>query len=224
MRAKGVKVAFAFSACRRRLRAPARDNTRKTPAKKARSRVAHAYRPVSRGIGHRMAPNTTLTFSMPGSLCACGQGGAVRKTPDTQTTAHPVQLGDDTMNNARKPLTALVALSAALALPMAFAQEAVTEPQDPTTTHDPAPQEYTTPEATPAPEAATSQALTWADVDADGDGRLSRDEAANVPALAQVFDDADADGDGFLTQEEYRAYASQADSTAPSPTDGGGDD
>lgn len=128
------------------------------------------------------------------------------------------------MNNARKPLTALVALSAALALPMAFAQEAVTDQQDPTTTHDPVTQEYTTPEATPTPEAATSQPLTWADVDADGDGRLSRDEAANVPALAQVFDEADADNDGFLTQEEYRAYASQADSTAPAPNDGGGDD
>jgi hypothetical protein len=122
------------------------------------------------------------------------------------------------MNNARKPLTALIALGAALAIPMAFAQEPVTEQQDPTTTHDPAPQEYTT------PEAATSQPLTWADVDDDGDGRLSREEAANVPALAQAFDEADADGDGFLTQEEYRAYASQADTPAPDPTDGGGDD
>ncbi len=122
------------------------------------------------------------------------------------------------MKNARKPLAGLIALGAALALPVAFAQDA-TPPQDPTATHDPAAQ-HATP---PAPEAA-SQPLTWADVDADNDGKLSKDEAARVPSLAQVFDDADADSDGLLTQEEYQAYVAQNDSTAPQPTDGGGDD
>ncbi|MCR6663323.1 MAG: EF-hand domain-containing protein [Luteimonas sp.] len=122
------------------------------------------------------------------------------------------------MKNARKPLAGLIALGAALALPVAFAQDAQT--QDPTEAHDPTSQ-HATPQ--PAPEAA-SQPLTWADVDADGDGKLSKDEAARVPTLAQVFDDADADNDGLLTQEEYQAYVAQNDSTAPSPTEGGGDD
>lgn len=124
------------------------------------------------------------------------------------------------MKNARKPLAGLIAFGAALAIPMAFAQDASTMHQeDPTATHDATTQEYTT----PAPEAA-AQPLTWADVDADGNGTLSREEAANIPALAQVFDDADVDNDGELTQEEYRNYVAQADAAAPQPTDGGGDD
>ena len=115
------------------------------------------------------------------------------------------------MKNARKPLAGLIALGAALAIPMAFAQ-------DPTATHDPQPQEYTT------PEDASAQPLTWADLDVDGNGTLSREEAANVASLAQVFDEADADNDGQLTQEEYRAYVAQAEAAAPEPPDGGGDD
>lgn len=123
------------------------------------------------------------------------------------------------MKNARKPLAGLIALGAALALPVAFAQDAAT--QDPTANHDATHQEATPPQA--APEAA-SQPLTWADVDADSDGKLSKEEAARVPALAQSFDDADADSDGLLTQEEYQAYVAKNDATTPSPTDGGGND
>jgi Ca2+-binding EF-hand superfamily protein len=42
-------------------------------------------------------------------------------------------------------------------------------------------------------------------LDKDGDGRISRDEAAAAPRLAQNFDRIDADRDGFLTKEELRA-------------------
>lgn len=42
-------------------------------------------------------------------------------------------------------------------------------------------------------------------LDKDGDGRISRDEAAAAPRLAQRFDQIDADHDGFLTREELRA-------------------
>src|SRR5512138_1592263 len=42
-------------------------------------------------------------------------------------------------------------------------------------------------------------------LDKDGDGRISRDEAAAAPRLAQNFDKIDADHDGFLTREELRA-------------------
>lgn len=116
------------------------------------------------------------------------------------------------MKNAYKPLAGLIALSAALALPVAFAQDATT--QDPTATHDATP-----PQATPE---AASQPLTWADVDADSDGKLSKDEAQRIPSLAQVFDNADADSDGLLTQEEYQAFVAQNDSSTP-PSDGGND-
>jgi Ca2+-binding EF-hand superfamily protein len=42
-------------------------------------------------------------------------------------------------------------------------------------------------------------------LDKDGDGRISRDEAAVAPRFAQHFDRMDADHDGFLTREELRA-------------------
>ena len=37
-------------------------------------------------------------------------------------------------------------------------------------------------------------------VDTDGDGKLSQAEAAGLEGLAQVFSEVDADGDGFITR------------------------
>lgn len=123
--------------------------------------------------------------------------------------------------NARKPLAGLIALGAALAIPMAFAQDAATTAQDPATTAEPTAQEATpTPQTTP--EAAASKPMTWADLDADGNGNLSKTEASNVQSLAQVFDDADADKDGQLTPDEYREYVAKADNSA-APASGGSD-
>lgn len=103
------------------------------------------------------------------------------------------------MNNARKPMIAVIALSAALAMPMAFAQEA-----------------DWTQDAAAAPAAQPGQQLTWADLDADGDGNLSREEAAAHPALSAAFDQIDADGDGVITPQEYQAYeAAQQGAGAP---------
>jgi Ca2+-binding EF-hand superfamily protein len=42
-------------------------------------------------------------------------------------------------------------------------------------------------------------------LDKDGDGRISRDEAAAAPRLAQHFDQIDANHDGFLTPDELKA-------------------
>ena len=68
--------------------------------------------------------------------------------------------------------------------------------------------------AQPAPTAAdvppAGRQLGWDDVDADGNGTISREESAALPALASVFDQADADGDGELTADEYRAHAAKA--------------
>lgn len=83
------------------------------------------------------------------------------------------------------------ALAAVFATSAAFAQDAGPRP-------DPA-----------APAAAPAQApvkKTWADLDVDHNGSLDKQEAAALPALANVFDKADANGDGQLTGDEYKAY------------------
>ncbi len=112
------------------------------------------------------------------------------------------------MKNARKPLFGLIALGAALAMPMAFAQDATTaEP----TAQDP---------AQSAAPAAQQQPLTWADLDVDGNGTLSKTEAGNLQSLAQVFDDADTDKDGELTPDEYKAFVAKANAQQPDASGG----
>lgn len=112
------------------------------------------------------------------------------------------------MKNARKPLSALIALGAALAIPAAFAQETTAPPPtDPTQSTAPA---------------AEQQPLTWADLDVDGNGTLSQTEASGLQQLAQVFSQADADGDGELTPDEYKAFV--ASNNAAQPEASGGND
>src|SRR3546814_12976279 len=91
---------------------------------------------------------------------------------------------------------------------MAFAQTA------PTTDDGMQP---TSPQAT-APTAEPKQ-VTWADLDVDKDGSLSKAAVATVPALTQVFDAADADADGKLTAEEYKADAAAASGEADAASD-----
>ena len=124
------------------------------------------------------------------------------------------------MNNRnRKPLIGLIALSAALAMPMAFAQSE-TEQTAPPRTGQPTPTETTAPteSATGASVQSTGQTSGaassnakqgWADVDADKDGAISKQEASSNAGLSQVFDQADADTDGKLTAEEYKAFVSK---------------
>ena len=111
------------------------------------------------------------------------------------------------MNNVRKPLTGLIALGLALSMPLAFAQD----------TAEPDQQQST------AGQAAQGQ-VSWADLDTDGDGNLSRAEAAALPELAAIFDQADADGDGNLTPQEYQQYAASQGAGTPPPQEPPQDD
>lgn len=58
--------------------------------------------------------------------------------------------------------------------------------------------------ANAASQAATT--LTWNDIDADQDGKLSATEVEGYENLKANFAGMDGDGDGFVTQDEYRAY------------------
>lgn len=133
---------------------------------------------------------------------------------------------------SRNALFTALALGLTLSAPLAFAQEQdaaqaaqeqadAATPATPATPADPAAQstdstaatQPATP-ATPASPAATApgqeaKKITWSDLDADKDGKLTKDEAGSVQALAQVFDDADADKDGALTPDEYKAYVAK---------------
>ena len=123
------------------------------------------------------------------------------------------------MNNRnRKPLIGLIALSAALAMPMAFAQSE-TEEAAPPQASQPTPTEATpTESATGASVQSTEQTNAaassdakqgWADVDADKDGAISKQEASSNAGLSQVFDQADTDADGKLTPEEYKGFVNK---------------
>ncbi|MEL1262914.1 EF-hand domain-containing protein [Pseudoxanthomonas putridarboris] len=116
------------------------------------------------------------------------------------------------MNNThRKPLIALVALSAALAMPLAFAQE---QTEDAAAQSETEQTEQATGSTTQVPTQSTQSADAqgqqgWADIDVDGNGVISKQEAAANAGLSQVFDQADTDMDGNLTAEEYKAFVSK---------------
>lgn len=118
---------------------------------------------------------------------------------------------------SRKSLLGSFALVAMLSAPLAFAQDATTTTADPAAQPPAAEQ---TPPATYNDAAAATTAgdpaakKSWADVDGDKDGKLSKAEADSVPALAQVFGQADADSDGSLTAEEYKAFVAKNQESA----------
>lgn len=124
---------------------------------------------------------------------------------------------------SRKTLLGAAALATALASPLVLAQSAsATTPAadgaSPAAATAPAnPAASTNPAATGAAPGATVSAAaparkTWAELDANQDGSLSKDEAGAMAALAAIFDKADADANGALTGAEYKAYVSAANS------------
>lgn len=62
----------------------------------------------------------------------------------------------------------------------------------------------------PASAQTTAQAASPAEAafkraDANGDGKLSKEESARLPAIAARFDELDKDKDGFLSMAEFMA-------------------
>ncbi|HET6397820.1 MAG TPA: EF-hand domain-containing protein [Pseudoxanthomonas sp.] len=114
------------------------------------------------------------------------------------------------MNATSRLAAAFLALG--LATPLAFAQQ--TDAQDPQTDTTNNPTTTTGEQGTragdagqPAPAGASQgQGTSWAALDADSDGNISKQESQRHAGLAAVFDQADADGNGQLTAEEYRGY------------------
>ena len=60
--------------------------------------------------------------------------------------------------------------------------------------------------AAQASQQASGGGQTWASVDTDGNGTISKTEAQVNAGLAQVFDQADTNKDGELSPDEYKAY------------------
>lgn len=57
--------------------------------------------------------------------------------------------------------------------------------------------------ATPVEEERANIEAAFARADADGDGKLSVQEAARLPAVAAKFDNLDRDKDGFISHDEF---------------------
>ncbi len=68
--------------------------------------------------------------------------------------------------------------------------------------------------AQPAQSAQSGGGQTWASVDTDSDGAISKQEAQVNAGLAQVFDQADGNTDGKLTTDEYKAFVTKQQSGA----------
>src|SRR5690606_3934849 len=100
----------------------------------------------------------------------------------------------------KQPSLIALAIAAAVAAPLAFAQDQSATQQ--AETEATMTQEMQLPQV---PE--TTAPATFATLDADQDGRVSKDEAAADASLSAAFDDADTDGDGFVSEAEFRVHA-----------------
>jgi Ca2+-binding EF-hand superfamily protein len=63
--------------------------------------------------------------------------------------------------------------------------------------------------AKPAPEMSAKVQEAFARADTNRDGKLSKEEAAVMPAIAELFDKADVDKDGFLSKAEFAEVAKE---------------
>lgn len=119
----------------------------------------------------------------------------------------------------RNLVCALAVLGLATAAPMALAQTHKSRSAEKQSGQDAAAIPATTGD-TAAP--ADVRPHTWQEIDADGDGVITREEARADAGLSKVFDEADADADGRLTTAEYTAYIQKRNDAAATQQDGAG--
>jgi len=93
----------------------------------------------------------------------------------------------------------MLVTAAALTAPFAFAQSDTT-PSAPTPTPASAPMQ--TGAMAPDAMSPSSAPKTWKELDANNDGKLSRDEVAGDPMWS-----ADTNKDGFLSKAEFKKHA-----------------
>ncbi|RFA31350.1 hypothetical protein CAI21_01610 [Alkalilimnicola ehrlichii] len=60
-----------------------------------------------------------------------------------------------------------------------------------------------------------AQAPPFAEVDQDGDGIITREEAAQHAEISRQFDEIDRNQDGRLDRAEYEQWAAKQDDQAP---------
>ncbi len=63
--------------------------------------------------------------------------------------------------------------------------------------------------------AALAGGLSFTELDANGDGAISKAEAAGSATLAPLFADADSNADGQLDKDEFAALVQPAEAPAP---------
>jgi len=124
------------------------------------------------------------------------------------------------MNNNKRLTSVFLVLGMVAAAPLAFAQSVPTQQkaEDRTTEATQAPPAEHVAEAVAdeasAPAAASGPRMAWKDLDTDGDGNISLEEARRHDALASVFGEVDTNADGQLSVDEYRAYAERQQARA----------
>jgi len=128
-------------------------------------------------------------------------------------------------NRNRKPLIALlIAAGSVMAIPAmaqsaqqsaAQAQQQAAQAQQAAGAADQA-ADAATGAAAQASAQASGGGQTWASVDTNGNGTISKSEAQVNAGLAQVFDQADTSKDGELTPDEYKAYVAAQQAGAAS--------
>jgi len=119
----------------------------------------------------------------------------------------------------------LLALIAAVTVTPAFAQTAPTAQAAPTADASGAPTTEGRPSSDPAgtppstdaqPMATTSASrpASFKELDANHDGKLSKEEVAGDAMWSSDFDVADADKDGFISKSEFKKHEADVKKTA----------
>ncbi|MDR0183089.1 hypothetical protein [Lysobacter arvi] len=105
----------------------------------------------------------------------------------------------------QKPIVTRIALTIAMAV-------AITSPALAQRTERPTP---TTPPPTGGTTDTTPRTLSFADLDVNADGKVSKDEAAADARLTSHFAQVDLDADGQVSETEYAAGHQRTEPSNP---------